>query len=86
MITFLWSVSAASSLIAAVFFLRFWTETRDRLFACLTGAFAVLAMNYTGLAIFPTSTEAMHLPYVIRLVAFILIIVGIVDKNMRPDT
>jgi hypothetical protein len=63
-----------------LFFFRFWRQTRDRLFATFALAFWVLALNWLALAIVGTS-ELRPMLYVMRLAAFSLIIVGIVDKN-----
>ena len=35
-------------LACALFFLRFWTESRDRLFAFFALAFTVLGINWMG--------------------------------------
>jgi L-asparagine transporter-like permease len=80
---FLWGAVAMSNVVAGLFFLRFWRQTRDRLFAALGAAFLVLALNYLGLAAFQPGPEDRHLVYLVRLAAFAIIIVGIVDKNLR---
>ncbi len=77
-------VSGAFSLGAAavaLFFLRFWRKSHDRLFAILSLAFALLALERTVLSFVPLEHEGRHWIYVARLVAFMLIIVGILDKN-----
>jgi hypothetical protein len=84
MLSFLWGATAATSLVASMFFLRFWKDTRDRLFAVLSAAFCVFALNYVLLACFVPSNETRHLLYLVRLLAFALILAGIVDKNLRP--
>lgn len=63
-----------------LFFFRFWRQTRDRLFAMFALAFWVLAVNWLALAVVGTS-ELRPMLYAVRLVAFSLIIVAIVDKN-----
>lgn len=80
---FLWGAIAMSNLVAGLFFLRFWRQTRDRMFAALGAAFLVFALNYLGLAAFQPASEDRHLVYLVRLVAFAIIIAGIVDKNLR---
>jgi hypothetical protein len=80
---FLWGASAMASTIAALFFLRYWWTTRDRLLLFFALAFLTLATNWTTLAIVQPATESKHLVYAIRLVAFALILAGIVDKNRR---
>lgn len=68
----------------ALFFLRFWRTSRDRLFAILSLAFALLALERTVLAFVSLEHEGRHWIYVARLVAFGLIILGILDKNRPP--
>jgi hypothetical protein len=70
--------------IAGLFFFRFWRDTADRLFAMFALAFWALALNYTMLAVVRASNDTRHELYLIRLVAFVLIIVAIVDNN-RSD-
>jgi hypothetical protein len=83
MIEFLWGATAMGCFSAGVFFLRFWLNARDRLFLLFALAFATLALNYVLLAAFRATDEARHLVYAVRLVAFGLIITGVVDKNRR---
>lgn len=78
---FCWGVLAMSSLIAGLIFLRYWKVTGDRLFVFFALAFAMLSINYLVLAAVVPAFEARHLIYLIRLAGFVLIIVGIVDKN-----
>ncbi len=82
---FTWGILAMASLVAALFFLRYWRETRERLFAFLALTFAGLAANWTGLAVIdlPTDEAQQKYAYVVRLVAFLILIMGIIDKNRR---
>ena len=68
-------------LVAALFFLRFWTRTRDRLFAMFSGAFALLALQRLAFALSDQPTEDLTILYVVRLLAFLVILVAIIDKN-----
>jgi hypothetical protein len=69
-------------LVAGLFFLRFWRKTKDRLFMIFALAFWILGVNWMLLAMTSPEDEARRaLFYVLRLVAFILIIYAIVDKN-----
>lgn len=81
--TFLWGAQATAALIASMFFLRFWTQTRERLFALFSAAFLVFALNWVLLALYPHD-ESRHAVFFVRLFAFLLIIAGIIDKNRRP--
>jgi uncharacterized membrane protein YcjF (UPF0283 family) len=66
--------------VAATFFLRFWRKTRDRLFALFAAAFFLLAVNWVALA-FTRRDEMRTALYVVRLLAFVVILVAIADKN-----
>jgi len=81
----MWGVLAMASLSAALFFLRFWRESRERLFAFFALAFALLAANWAGLAIInhPTDEVRQEYGYIVRLVAFVILLIGIFDKNRR---
>jgi hypothetical protein len=78
---FLWGACAMASGSVAVYFLRFWVQGRDRLFLFFALAFAALALHWLGLGIVRPPEETRHYLYLLRLVAFLLIIAGIVDKN-----
>jgi hypothetical protein len=74
---------AMASAVAALFFLRFWRDTGDRLFAIFSTAFFLLGTTRIGLALSQTHTEAQTYWYWVRLAAFLLILVAIIDKNRR---
>lgn len=67
--------------LSALFFLRFWTRTRDSLFLAFAIAFAMLGSVQAILALADYTTEERGSIYLIRLVAFLLIIVAITRKN-----
>jgi hypothetical protein len=66
---------------AGLFFLRFWRRTRDRLFAIFAIAFWVLACERVLLALTSPEDEFRWYIYLVRLFAFILLIIAIIDKN-----
>ena len=70
-------------LIAALFFVRFWQSTRDRLFLYFTAAFLILMVERIARELLAVEIEWVPLIYSLRLGAFILILVAIVDKNRR---
>lgn len=74
---------AMASLVATLFFLRFWSQTRDPLFMFFAAAFAIDAVSRVVLGLSHPSEELEPLFYVSRLVMFGLIIAAIVQKN-RP--
>jgi hypothetical protein len=71
-------------LIAAMFFARFWRRSGDTLFAIFAAAFVLLALGQVLLALTNVPVEERSWIYLLRLAAFVLIIVGIVHKN-RDD-
>jgi uncharacterized protein DUF5985 len=72
---------AMASLIAALFFLRFWRETHDRFFLLFAMAFFIEALSRAALGLTTASQEYEPFFYTMRLLAFGLIIVAIVHKN-----
>lgn len=66
---------------AGLFFLRFWRETRDRLFGLFAAAFWVMALNRFYATAGLEEDGARPLLYLLRLAAFVLILAAIADKN-----
>jgi hypothetical protein len=83
MTLFIWGALAMASFVAMLFFIRYWQRSHDRLFFMFALAFCALAVNWIGLAMAYPSRESAHSMYVVRLIAFLLIASGIVDKNRR---
>ena len=79
---FLTGASTMGYAVAAIFFARFWYDTRDRLFALFGVSFLALATN-RGLLTVTMAAETRTELYLLRLAAFVLIVVAIVDKNRR---
>lgn len=67
--------------VVGLFFLRFWRETRDRLFLIFAGAFWLLGGQRLALAFSHDMVEDDTGLYLVRLFAFLLILGAIVDKN-----
>ncbi len=72
---------AAGYAVAALAFLRFWRQTRDRLFALFATAFTLLLVQRIALALGADASLSTVWYYMLRLLAFALILVAIVDKN-----
>lgn len=70
-------------LACALFFLRFYKQSRDRLFALFALAFTLMGLNNLfGLLVGPSlDEERRHYLYVVRLFAYLLILGAIWDKN-----
>lgn len=86
MLLFLDGVLTTLFLAVAVFFVRYWRGSGDRLYAMFSLSFLVLAVNRLFLAqsrgVSPLQEHQVML-YVIRLAAFALILLAILDKNRR---
>ena len=80
---FLSGATALACLAVAVFFVRFWRETRDRLFLLFAIAFAFFTVNRTVLVVVAPSKESEPWVYLLRLVAFVLIAFAVADKNRK---
>jgi hypothetical protein len=69
--------------VVAVFFLRFWSASRDRLFAMFSFAFVLLTVQRLAITMTSEAMEDQTVFYLLRLAAFVVIIIAIVDKNRR---
>jgi membrane-associated PAP2 superfamily phosphatase len=76
-------VSTAGFLVAAVFFARYWTRTREPLLGIFAAAFALMGVNNAIIGLADIPREERSVVYLVRLAAFVLIIVGIVWTNLR---
>lgn len=82
--SFLLGAIAMASLVAALFFFKFWRKTRDRFFLLFAAAFLLDAVNRTSIALLTdVSKEQEPIFYLVRLFSFALILGAIVDKNLR---
>ena len=82
MIEFLSGAVSFGCFIAAVFFLRFWRKTADRLFLAFAVAFFLLALNQALAQWLGAADERVGYTYLLRVIGFLLILAGIVDKNL----
>jgi hypothetical protein len=82
LIPFLSGALTATYLVAAAFFLRFWHRTRDGLFVGFAGAFLLLALGRCLMAASAVTVEQHSYTDIIRVAAFLLILVTIILKNV----
>jgi uncharacterized membrane protein len=82
--TFLAGMVTAGFLVAGLFFAKYWSRSRDPLFAAFSAAFWLLALNQFLLVLSAIPREEKSWTYLLRLAAFILIAVAILQKNARP--
>jgi len=78
---FLLGVIATSSLTAGVFFLKFWKKTHDSLFLAFGLAFVVEGLNRSAVLFLAKPNEGSPYIYIVRLLAFLLILAAILHKN-----
>lgn len=80
---FLNGVIAMGHATAGLFFLRFWKSTSDRLFLMFALSFWVLGVIRVAMLTLQLEGEESHSLYWFRLLAYLLILAAIVDKNLR---
>ena len=69
-------------LVAGLFFLSFWIRVRDGLFAIFAAAFWLMAVNQALPILIGMPREEQSVAYLLRLAAFLLIIAGVLKKNL----
>ena len=74
---------AATSAFAGLVFLRFWVQTRDRFFLYFAWSLWIEAAHRVVLGLYPDITESNPVSYVVRIIAYGLIILAIIHKNRR---
>lgn len=72
---------AMASLTISLLFVRFWRTTRDRFFLFFAAAFFIAGSGRVIMGLIPHITDHSPLIYVTQLLAFLVIIYAIVDKN-----
>ena len=73
-----------AALVIALFFFRYWRQTRDRLFLMFAAGFLTFAVSRLILAFLDEGDEGRVFVYALRLLAFALILAAIIDKNRSP--
>ena len=80
---FLAGAVAMGFAIAALMFLKFWHRTREGLFLAFAGSFFLLSLNHAMLSLTRVPLEERSSLYLIRLVAFLLIIGALWHQNRK---
>jgi len=75
----------ALSFVIGCFFMRFWRVTADRFFLLFGLSFWMEAANRALLGALPAWREDTPAYYLVRLVAYGLILFAIIDKNRKRD-
>lgn len=69
--------------VACLLFLKYYRRTHEKLFLTFAASFFLLAVNYAWLAITQIPVEERSPLYIVRLIAFGLIIVAIIQSSRR---
>lgn len=83
--TYLVGVLTTLCVVCGLFFLRYWRLSNDRFFAFFAVAFWALGANWALLVGRDPADEYTPYFYLLRLFAFLLILLAIVDKNRRTS-
>ena len=83
LVDFLSGAVAFGFAVCALFFLRYWRRTGEELFVAFALAFALLGASQAILALANIPTEERGSIYLIRLIAFLVILVSIFRMNRR---
>ena len=81
MLDFLAGAIAMGFAAAALFFLKFWRDSGQGLFLAFAGSFALLALAQILLTLMPVPLEERAWVYLLRLLAFSLIIAAVWRHN-----
>jgi hypothetical protein len=76
---FFYGATALGALVAATHFLRFYKVGSDRLLMCFSVAFVLIGAQ----AVILSTHAPQPIAFAMRLLAFLIILVGIIDKNQR---
>lgn len=71
-----------ASFVAGLFFLRFWRDTKDRLFLLFAISFLIEGINRAALGLSGNPDEGRPFFYFVRFLSFLLILIAIVQKNL----
>lgn len=71
--------------VAGLLFLSYWRKTGQGLFLTFSASFFLLAINYTWLAVTEIPAEERSPLFLLRLLAFGMIIIAIIQSN-RPKS
>lgn len=81
LVDFLLGGTSVALLGSSIFFLRYWKDTKDQLFAFFSASFFIMAISQVGI-LFGTDVDRLPYGYWMRLASFVLIIMGIIEKNL----
>ncbi|HEX6831937.1 MAG TPA: DUF5985 family protein [Rudaea sp.] len=83
MIDFLYGAIAMAGAIAGLVFLRYYQRTRDRFFLFFAASFWLEALGRVLSVYIPQFDDQGGEKFVLRVVAYALILIAILDKNRK---
>lgn len=81
LVPFLSGATVMGFWLVGLVFLRFWKKTRDELFLAFTAAFWLLGLSQALLSFSNVPVEERSPLYLLRLLAFVLILIAVWRKN-----
>jgi uncharacterized membrane protein HdeD (DUF308 family) len=78
---FLLGIIATGSVMAGIFFLKFWKHTKDFLFLAFAIAFIIEGFSRASVIFLAKPNEGSPWIYLVRLLASLLILIAILKKN-----
>ncbi|WP_413294231.1 DUF5985 family protein [Bdellovibrio sp. HCB185ZH] len=78
---FIYGAVMMASFTSGIFFLKFWRKTQDRFFMLFAAAFFMLGAERWFFTFLPNSDEENTWIFSMRLLAFLIIIGAVIDKN-----
>jgi peptidoglycan/LPS O-acetylase OafA/YrhL len=83
--TFLSGALMVGYLVLGMFFFKFWRHTRESLFMMFAWAFWLMAANQFAVSASSSYDLDVGWTYILRLLAFALIILAIARKNVKTN-
>ena len=83
LVAFLSGAAVMGFWLTGLFFLRFWSRTRDQLFLAFTASFWLLGLSQALLSFSDVPVEERTPLYLLRLAAFLIILIAVWRKNSR---
>lgn len=84
--SFLSGAIMMSCFVIGLFFVKFWQKSRDQLFLYFATSFWLLTLERIVLGSLGNLHEISPVIYLIRLCAFVVLLIGIVRKNSEAES
>ncbi len=72
---------AMGFLVSGVFFVRFWRQSQDRFFLLFALSFLLQGVDRAALGLLERPNEGNPAIYLLRLVAYLFILIAVLEKN-----